>query len=308
MVRAQLGGFARGLVQHLQAAQVALALGVVLDDHVRHALLEADLAAHRNDLLAQVFHHLHQLEGADVRVGDVQNFFGCTGLDELVHHLAAQVARVFDLAVELAVREGTSAALAKLHVAFGVERALAPQAPGVLGALAHGLATFQHDGLEAHLRQHQCRKDAAGAKAHHHRAQGHIGRRLAHRVPGHIRRGLDVRVAGEPGEQRGFALGLGQRDIDDVDGQQVGLAGVKAAFENVDVRDVGGRQPQQLRNGSAQGRLGGLGHREGQPDFRESDHGFAGPCRSGGRQSRGAVILPGVAFLRTVKPCGARLR
>jgi len=116
-----------------------------------------------------------------------------------------------------------------------------------------------------------------------------------------------VRVAGEPGEQRGFALGLGQRDIDDVDGQQVGLAGVKAALENVDMRDVGGRQAQQLRNGSAQGRLGGLGHREGQPDFRESDHGFAGPCRSGGRQSRGAVILPGVAFLRTAKPCGARL-
>ncbi|HPQ97732.1 MAG TPA: hypothetical protein PLN94_19310, partial [Thiolinea sp.] len=59
---------------------------------------------------------LHQLEGADVRVGHIQDFFGRTGLDELVHHLAAQVARVFDLAVELAVAEGASAAFTKLHI------------------------------------------------------------------------------------------------------------------------------------------------------------------------------------------------
>ena len=98
VVGTQLGGLARGLVQHLQAAQVAGFTGA-FDDHVRHALLKADLAAQRNDLLAQVFDHLHQLEGADVRVGDVQNLFGRTGFDELVHHFAAQVARVLDLAV-----------------------------------------------------------------------------------------------------------------------------------------------------------------------------------------------------------------
>jgi hypothetical protein len=45
--------------------------------HVGHALLEADLAAQRDDLFAHVLHHLHQLEGADVRVRHVQDFSRC---------------------------------------------------------------------------------------------------------------------------------------------------------------------------------------------------------------------------------------
>ena len=50
--------------------------GLVFNQHVGHALLKADLAAQRNDLLAQVLHHLDQLEGADVRVRLEQNFGG----------------------------------------------------------------------------------------------------------------------------------------------------------------------------------------------------------------------------------------
>ena len=80
------------------------------------------------------------------------------------------MARVFDLAVELAVREGAGAALAKLHIAFGVECFLAPQTPGVFGALTHGAAAFNDDGLEAHLRQAQGCKNTARAKAHHYGA------------------------------------------------------------------------------------------------------------------------------------------
>ena len=60
---------AGGLVQHGEAAQVA-----VFDQEVGDALLEADLATHGDDLLAHVLHHLHQLEGADVRVRDVEDF------------------------------------------------------------------------------------------------------------------------------------------------------------------------------------------------------------------------------------------
>ena len=89
----QRAGFARGLVEYLQAAQVA-ALGVFFQQHIGHALPEPHLAAQRNDLLAQALHHLHQLEGADVQVRHVQNFLGRPGLHELVHHLAAQVALV----------------------------------------------------------------------------------------------------------------------------------------------------------------------------------------------------------------------
>ena len=73
------------------------------NQHVAHALLKADLTAQGNDLLAHVFDHLDQLEGADVRFADQQNLRWCAGLDELQHHLAAQVARVLDLAPQLAV-------------------------------------------------------------------------------------------------------------------------------------------------------------------------------------------------------------
>jgi hypothetical protein len=66
---------ARGLVQHASAAQrcVRPDPGASSIQHVGHALLEADLATQRDDLLAQVLDHLHQLEGADVRVRLVQD-------------------------------------------------------------------------------------------------------------------------------------------------------------------------------------------------------------------------------------------
>jgi hypothetical protein len=89
---------------------------------------------------------------------------------------------VLDLAVELAVGEGAGAAFAELHVGFGVEGVLAPQAPGVLGALAHGLAALEHDGPEAHLGQHQRGEDAAGAEADDHRAVAEALRGLADEV------------------------------------------------------------------------------------------------------------------------------
>ena len=79
------------------------------------------------------------------------------------------MARVLDLAVELAVGEGAGAAFAELHVRLRVEHALAPQAPGVLGALAHCLAALQDDRPEAHLRQHQAGEEAARPEADDHR-------------------------------------------------------------------------------------------------------------------------------------------
>ena len=63
---------------------------------------------------------------------DVDDLFRRAGLDELFQHLAAMEVGVLDLAVQLAVREGAGAALAELDVRFGVQRVLAPQAPGVL--------------------------------------------------------------------------------------------------------------------------------------------------------------------------------
>ena len=158
--------------QH-QAADVARAGPAPASSmtQIGHLLAEADLAAQRLDLGAHLLDHAHQAEGADVRLGDVEDLLRRAGLDELGQHLARQVARVADLAPELAVGEGARAALAELHVGLRVEHALAPQAPGVLGALAHRLAALQDDRPQAHLRQDQRGEEAAGPEADDDRAR-----------------------------------------------------------------------------------------------------------------------------------------
>jgi len=225
VVGAQLARLAGGLIEHGEAAKLA-----VLDLHVGHALIEADLAAQRHDLLADVLDHLHQLEGADVRMRDVEDLGRRAGLHELFHHLAAEEARVLDLAVELAVGESAGTAFAELHVRLGVEHALAPQAPGVAGALAHGLAAFEHDGPEAHLREHQRREDAAGAEADHHGPQRQAFGRAGRRCVAHVGRVLDVWVARVLREQGGFEFRVGQLHVADVDGEQFDLARIEAAL------------------------------------------------------------------------------
>ena len=153
-----------------------------LDPQVDDARAEADLAAEALDLGAHLLDHADQPEGADVRLGDAGDLLGRAGLDELLDHLARQMARVADLAPELAVGKGAGAALAELDVRFGIEHAAPPQAPGVAGALAHRAAALEDDRAKAHLRQQQGGEEAAGPEADDHRphgrAGGEVGRRL----------------------------------------------------------------------------------------------------------------------------------
>ena len=127
-----------------------------------------------------------------------QNFFRCAKAHQLLHDLAAQVPRVFDLAVQLAVGKGASTPFAKLHIALCLEHLFAPQTPGVLGALTHRGAAFDHDWLEPHLCQHQGRKDAARPKAYHHGALAlgvaPVARGMGWGLPSHGRCGVDVGV------------------------------------------------------------------------------------------------------------------
>ena len=172
---------------------------------VDHTLLKPHFTAHGNDLLAQVFNHLDQLEGADVRMCCKQNVARRARLHKLVHHFATQMARVFDLAVKLAVGEGACAAFAKLHIALGIQILFAPQSPGVFGALAHGAAAFDDDGFETHLRQAQGCKNTARAKAHHHRAfpfmLTKMSGRMTRGLPRHVGCCLNVGVACKLAEQ-----------------------------------------------------------------------------------------------------------
>ena len=317
VVGGQLLQRAAGQVQHLQAADAAhVALSgrvrgrVGGGADVRHALAKAHFAAQGDDACAQVFHHLDQLEGADVRVRFDQDLGRCTGFHKLLHHLAPQVARVFDLAPELAVRERAGAAFAKLHIALGVQRVFAPQVPGVFGALAYRRAAFEHDGFESHLRQQQRGKHAAGPKAHHHRAQGQRGRGLAHRVVGHVGRGAYVRVLGKLGQQALLGCRV-QRHIHNKHRQQICLARIKTAFEDLQALDVvhrhaqrlcghAGKRGQRVRRGAAVfvGFTGGVGGApgidrqggQGEFEFGDSQH-----VRGSELSSKAPIIRKGAA-------------
>ena len=240
----------RGCIKHRQRPNFlspALAVrGGICQKHIGHTLLEAHLAAQVDDLLAQPLHHLDQLEGADVRVRIDQYLWRCAGPDELLHHVAAKVARVLDLAPQLAVRKSAGAALAKLHIGLGLQPVLAPQAPGVLGALAHAFTALQHDGAQPHLCEQECGEYAAGAKTHHHRARWQHRAGLARQQVGHVGRGADVRVLLQLRKQPGLLARVVQGHINNKDRQQICLAGVKAALEHLQLRNRRRFQPQDL--------------------------------------------------------------
>src|ERR1019366_4852503 len=145
---------------HDEAAQASR-----FDVHVDEARAEADLAAEAFDAGAHLLDHAHQAKGADVRLGDVGDLGRRAGLDELVEYLACEVARVTDLAPELAVGKGAGAAFAELHVRLRIEDAAPPEPPGVFRSFAHRLAALEHEWPKAHLRQAEAGEKAAGAEA-----------------------------------------------------------------------------------------------------------------------------------------------
>jgi len=194
--------------------------------------------------------------------------------------------KVPNLAPQLAVRERAGAAFAELHVRLRIELALAPQAPGVLGAFAHFLAALEHDRAQAHLRQDQRREDAARAEADDDRAmaRGRSGNgcagaleeafgRLADEAIAHVGRRPHVRVALEAGEHGGLVDGEFAVDgVDQHDGRA--LAGVVAALEDGERRQVRVTHAQPRHDRRTQGVVGMI---EWQAQFGDSKHGSSVP-------------------------------
>ena len=160
----------------------------------------------------------------------IEDFGRRAGLDELGQHLAAVVVRVLDLAVELAVGERAGAAFAELHVGFRVEHRPAPQAPGVLGALAHDLAALEDDRPEAHLRQDQAGEQAARAGADHDRPRRAVAAARCAEAIAHVGRGRQLRSPAKPLQHRRLVPHLDVERIDQRDGRA--LARVDRAAEH----------------------------------------------------------------------------
>ena len=231
----------------MEALQPARTIRADLDIEVLDLVSPAILAAQALDERPHLLDHVHQSEGADMRVGLGQDLLGRAGLDELLQNLASQEARVLDLAVELAVREGPRPALAELHVGLGIQLPAPPQAPGVLSPLAHDLAAVDDDGLEAHLSQDQTGEQSAGASADDHGARTveALGR-LGHQLVGRVRPNAHVVVSGEPRQYGGL---VAQTHIDGIDHQDRRLAArVVGPAGNLKALEIVGLDPQALDN------------------------------------------------------------
>jgi hypothetical protein len=66
-----------------------------------------------------------------MRFGDVDDLFGSACFDEFSDDFATVEFRIFDLAVELAIREGASPTFTELYVGLRIEYVFAPELPGV---------------------------------------------------------------------------------------------------------------------------------------------------------------------------------
>jgi hypothetical protein len=205
-----------------------------------------------------------------------QDLVGRAGLDELLQHLAAQVAGILDLAVELAVREGARPALAELDVGLRVQLAAPPQAPGVLGPLAHHLAPVQDDRLEAHLGQDQPGEQPAGPGADHHGARAfEVLRRLGDQAVVGVRRRPYLAVALEPRQHGGL---VPQRDVDRIDHQDRGLLPrVMGAADDGVAEEVALGDAQAVADRRGQG-FGGMAEGELQVGDAEHGAGFSRKC------------------------------
>ena len=140
----------------------------ILDAQAGKSGLKAHLAAQADDLPAQVANHCAQVIGADVGLGLVEDFLRCAHAVEGFQHLAA--ALILDAGVELAIGKGACAALAKLHVAGGVERSARPEGLHIRRTGIHIPAPFDHQRLQPRLRQAQRGEQARRAHAADHRA------------------------------------------------------------------------------------------------------------------------------------------
>ena len=216
----------------------------IVQQQVGDFRLKAIFAAQVFDGPAHGFHHGYQAEGADMGMCLGKNFFRRTGAHEFGQHLAAKMARVLDLAVELAIGKSAGAAFAELHIGFRIQHRLAPQAPGILRAFAHDLAALQDDGAKAGLRQDQACEQTARPCADHQRPL-ELRRRFGDGPIGHVRRGPGV---------FGWRDAIGQRHINGVDIEnRTSAARIMAALENREVFQRRRRQLQLAQDRGLQG-------------------------------------------------------
>jgi hypothetical protein len=180
--------------------------------------------------------------------------------------LAAEMAGVLDLGIELAVGERAGPAFAELGVGGRIEDALAPEFEGIDRALADDLAALEDDRVEAHLGEKEPGEEAARTHADDDGAL--MALRGFHRgAVACVRRPDDLLVLRETLQDVRLVANGGVDRVYQLDGG--GLAGVVGALEDgeIDQRVVCDREA--LEDRLAQGRLSMI---ERQLQFLDAEH------------------------------------
>ena len=209
---------------------------------VRDLGMEADFTAQGNDPLADVLHHRQQHIRTHMRLGIKENILSCSRFYKLFQHPAD--AGIVDTGVQLAVRERTGAAFAKLDIAFGVQFSGFEEMLHLFMAGSRIFTTLQNNGTKSINRQNQGRKHTRRAKTHNHRTVLRQSLRLGNFIIGHRRKAGSFTTGIL--EDLLFIAVHGHIDgIDDADIRL--LPGIYRPAHDLQFAHLGSRNFQQLR-------------------------------------------------------------
>ena len=187
-----------------------------------------------------------EIVGTNMGFCVIEDLLRRTAADQFLQNKA--VPEVLSAGVQLAVGKGPGAALSELNVAGEVQLSGGPEALHIGSAVLHAAAPLQQNGPCACSCQYQRGKQARRSRTHHHRRyfrRGHRLRELIDRPGGRLGNVL-VPAAAEHGS---FVRRLNLHGVDHADA----LTGVDAAAENVQRQQVLFGDPQNVKNGIAQG-------------------------------------------------------
>ena len=217
---------------------------------VIHSALETDFAAKFDDLRSHFLNDADESKCSDMRSIDIENFFRRACLHELVEHFQSVVLWIFDLAIQLSVRESSCAAFAKLRIRFWIKCAILPHTKSVFRSLAHGLSALENNWAKTRLRQDESRKKSRWAHADHKRSVRLRGRCLRHKFVTRIWSLADAAIALHTRKQCGLIANF---NIDRVhEEHRISLARIDRATENVKANKIIGRNPKSIDNRTTQ--------------------------------------------------------
>ena len=159
------------------------------------------------------------------------------------------VAGILGAGVQFAVGEGTGAALAKLDVGLGIQRAVGPEPFHIRRPLLGGLTALKENGAQTCVGEHQRGEETGGPGTHHH--GGDIFRGAGSGEAVELRRVAAYALVAAAAQHLGFIFDLRGHGVDE---KQL-FPGVHGAAQDLRAEDVRRAYAQKFGDFTRQGAL-----------------------------------------------------